>query len=102
MAKAEWKRPGFPKPPTPVLPNITRYDHDPVLRTAYFDYFRQGYRDAWERKEKLPVFSPTNDVDKARVLGYAEGEQAGRIALSSWFGTNGQQIAATNRVSSKP
>lgn len=87
MVKAEWK-PELPKAPEPVLPKVTRYDSDPVLRTAYQESFRAGYSDAWERKEKLPVSEPTMPVDKARIIGYGDGMIAGRAALATWFGTN--------------
>lgn len=87
MAKADWKL-ELPSAPGPALPKVTRYDYDPVLRTAYLESFRKGYVDAWERKEGLPVFAPTSDADKARVFGYTEGMVNGRAALAKWFGTN--------------
>jgi hypothetical protein len=91
MARAEWK-PGLPKAPAPLLPKVTRYDSDPVLRAAYLDSFHKGYVDAWEQKESLPVFGPASDADKARVFGYTEGMIAGRAALGKWFGTNNPGI----------
>ncbi len=90
MAKAEWKS-VLPKAPEPVLPKVTRFDADPVLRRAYDESFRKGHSDAWEQKESLPVFSPTSETDKARTLGYADGMLAGRAAREKWFGTNTQQ-----------
>jgi len=87
MITAEWK-PGLPIAPEPSLPKVTRYDTNAVLRTAYLEFFRNGYSDAWERKEKLPVLQPTSEVDKARVFGYGDGMVAGRAALATWFGTN--------------
>lgn len=87
MLGAEWK-PEFPKAPQPILPSVTRFDADPVLRAAYLESFRAGYSDAWERNEKLPVFEPTKPLDKVKVFGYSEGMIAGRAALATWFGTN--------------
>lgn len=100
MAKAQWKE-ELPRAPEPVLPKVTRYDGDPILRKAYLDFFRKGYVDAWERKESLPIFGPTSDADKARVLGYGDGSVAGRSDRDKWFGTNAQQIGATNTVTLK-
>jgi len=88
MRKAEWKL-ILPKAPKPVLPQVTRYDHDPVLRTAYLEFFSKGYSDAWEQKENLPP-PGSADADKARTLGYADGMVAGRAARAQWFGTNSQ------------
>lgn len=95
MAKAEWKN-GLPGAPAPVLPKVTRYDSDPVLLTAYLELFRKGYVDAWEKKESLPIFGPTSDADKARVIGYGDGMVAGRAARDKWFGTNSQQLGPTS------
>jgi hypothetical protein len=87
MAKSTWKD-GLPLAPGALLPSVTRYDPDLVLRAAYLTSCKQGYRDAWDRKEKLPVFAPKSDADKARVLGYSDGMVAGRLALAKWSGTN--------------
>ena len=92
MMTAEWK-PGLPKAPEPLLPKVTRYDTNPVLRATYLESFRVGYSDAWAQKEKLPVFQPTTDVDKAKVFGYGDGMVAGRNALATWFGTNSPPTA---------
>lgn len=100
MAKSEWG-PGNPNAPSPILPTVTRFDGDPVLRAAYLLLFQQGYDEAWNRKEHLPVTNPTTDVDKARVLGYADGMLAGRSALAKWFGTNIQNVASTNLAPAK-
>ena len=100
MTKADWKA-GLPKPSKPALPSVTKYDSDPVLRTAYLASYQQGYSDAWDRKEKLPVSGPTAEVDKARVFGYSDGMVAGRQALAKWFGTNSSPVSATNTPASK-
>jgi len=90
---------GIPKALAPVPPKVTRYDFEPTLRSNYLASYQQGYSDAWGRTEKLPVFSPSNDADKARVLGYAEGMVAGQAAQSNWFGTNSLRTQGTNSVS---
>jgi hypothetical protein len=95
MAHASWKT-ELPKAPGPLLPSVTRYDSDPVLRAAYLTSYKQGYTDAWDRKETLPVFGPTRDADKARVVGYSDGMVAGRLALGKWFGANSGPFAQTN------
>lgn len=100
IARAEWKA-GLPKAPEPLLPSVTRYDSDPVLRAAYMVSYKQGYSDAWDRKEGLPVFSPTSDADKARVFGYSDGVVAGRLGLAKWFGTNTVPAGSTNSAASQ-
>jgi hypothetical protein len=100
MSKAQWKA-GLPNAPEPVLPKVTRYDRDPALRLEYQASFRQGYEDAWERKESLPVTNPTSEADKARVLGYGDGMVAGREALAKWFSTNSPAVNLTNPAALK-
>jgi hypothetical protein len=100
MAKADWKT-GQPKAPGPLLPKETRYDSDPVLRAAYLASYKQGYSDAWDGKEGLPLFAPDNDADKARVFGYSDGVVAGRLALAKWFGTNTVAVGLTNSAGIK-
>ena len=85
--------------PLSVLPRDTRYDHDPHLRLVYLEAFGKGYVAAWARKEALPVFGPTTDDDKARVLGYSDGAVAGRAARDAWSGANGQRYGPTNSAS---
>jgi hypothetical protein len=79
--------------PTSVLPKTTRYNNHQVLRTTYLDAFSKGYVAAWAwaRKESLPVFGPTNEIDKAIVIGYSDGVVAGRTAREGWSGANGQR-----------
>jgi hypothetical protein len=95
MTNAKWKE-ELPRPPKPVLPSVTRYDSDPPLRLAYLTEYQNGYSDAWDRKESLPVLGPTTEVEKARVFGYSDGVLAGRLALAKWFGTNSVPANSTN------
>jgi hypothetical protein len=76
--------------PISVLPRDTRYDSDQHLRLVYLEAYGKGYVAAWVRKEALPVFNPTSEDDKARVLGYADGAVAGRDDRDAWSGANGQ------------
>jgi hypothetical protein len=95
MAKATWER---TQPRVdPVLPTVTPYDNDAVLRAAYLDSYHDGFIQAWESREKLPVFNPTTERDKAIVLGYGEGIRAGQAARVKWMGTN-SQTSPTNRI----
>lgn len=51
----------------------------------YLASFREAFLSALEgRHSSPPVFAPTEDGDKARVLGYAEGMLAGDTARSEW------------------
>lgn len=71
--------PNVPFPPT------TRYDHNPKVRWEYLISFRDGYFDAFAMKRGLFMFGPTNEVDKAKVIGYQDGQLAGDDARSEWM-----------------
>jgi hypothetical protein len=66
-------------------PQITRYGHNPKAQSSYVASFREGYSHAMEGRHGVPIFGPTDEDDKAKVLGYADGQLAGDTARSQWM-----------------
>jgi hypothetical protein len=82
QAFAWWS--GKTNAPASVLPATTPFDHKLPLRAIFLDAFGRGYVAAWGSNQGVPVFGPTNEEDKAKVLGFSEGLQAGRQAMAAW------------------
>ena len=61
-------------------PQATRYDNDSRLRLVYLTAFRDGYIAALNDEHGIAVFKPETEDDKAKVLGYADGQLAGDAA----------------------
>jgi hypothetical protein len=73
-------------------PKVTRYDNDLRLRLVYLTAFRDGYIAALNDQHGIAVFRPEAEDDKAKVLGYADGQLAGDTArtLSAQQAKGGQ------------
>jgi hypothetical protein len=54
-----------------------------TTRLPYLTSFRDGVFDALARKHGVLMFAPESGDDKAKVIGYADGQLAGDAA---WFG----------------
>ena len=61
-------------------PQATRYDNDLRLRLVYLTAFRDGYVAALNDEHGIAVFRPDTEDDKAKVLGYADGQLKGDVA----------------------
>ena len=66
-------------------PKDTRYDGIPRLREAYLVAFRDGYFAALAGDNHILMFEPKTEEDKARVLGFADGQVAGDDARRDWL-----------------
>ena len=66
-------------------PRDTRYDDNSHLRDAYLVAFRDGYFAALACDDHILMFGPKTKEDKARVLGFADGQAAGDYARRDWL-----------------
>ena len=71
--------------PKVSYPLTTRYDSDQKLRWVFLSSYRDGFQDALVDKHSILMFGPTNDEDKAKVLGFADGQLAGDAARKAWI-----------------
>ena len=71
--------------PEVSYPNTTAYDDSQKLRLLYLSSFRDGFHDALCGTNKLLMFAPTNQEDKIKVLGFADGQLAGTSAKEKWM-----------------
>jgi hypothetical protein len=71
--------------PSVPLPLNTRYDGDALLREIYLIAFHDGYFAALAADNHVLMFSPRTDEDKAKVLGFADGQAAGDQARRLWL-----------------
>lgn len=71
--------------PQLVFPEPTRFDHKLQLRLAYLSEFRDGYTEALAGRHGIRIFAPATEEDKAKVLGFADGQLAGDTARLRWF-----------------
>ncbi len=89
----------------PDLPLSARSQTNPRILSVFAAMFRDAYFSALDGNTmELPVFAPVTDEEKAKVLAYAEGRQAGRLARERWErefrqtnqGSTPQQAASPN------
>jgi hypothetical protein len=72
--------------PSIAWPEKTRYDGHAKLRETYLVAFRYGYYAALAAESHyISLFGSNTEEDKARVLGFAEGQKAGYQTRQAWL-----------------
>jgi len=88
----------LPKAPEPVLPKVTQYDNDPVLRAVYLDAFQKAYFGAWEEKGTLPVFGQQATEIKPGSLAMQREWLLVELPEASGLGRAIRQAAQRTRI----
>jgi hypothetical protein len=71
--------------PTMTWPRNTRYDDKKQLREFYLLAFRDGYFAALAGDDHILMFNPSTDEEKAKVLGFADGQLVGDHVRQQWL-----------------
>ena len=76
--------------PSPPPVGMSQYARTPAA-SDYESGFREGYLAALVGRGGFWTFGPTNEADKAKVIGYADGQLAGHAAWSGWLSKHQQK-----------